>query len=704
MNLRIIILLFGIFCLNPVFAGKIKKAMAVLDIYNYFEAKRLFEKAEKKEVVAASYGLSIIYQRTDNPFSNLDSSYAKIQRAVEGYPKLKAKKKLKYKTYGIDSIVILNQRNLISDLLYKRALIRNSISAFDVFAKTNPWSRHRDEAIYKRDSIAFELAVIHGKAKGYEQFLVDYPNSEFSKAAKSSFDKLLYVENTASNNFVDYLTFLDKYPASPYRPDAEDKIYEISTRAGTSDAYAKFIEDFPTNRNVKNAWKKLFNVHLQGDYSLNSLNEFKDRFPEYPFSKELEKQLEMADIELLPVKIGDLWGYIDISMRYEIPMEYQEVNHFKEGLAVVKKGEWYGYLDKTGEMVIDPIFHDAMDFNEGHAVVEVNDYLGMINRNGEYIVQPAYEDLGNLENGLAYFQNEDELYGYFDEKGLVRLKAQYTDAYDFEDGLAIVSKNDYYGLIDPFGTTYMAFKYDDLRRYSRNVFKAKLRDNWGLVSLKGDTIVPFLYDYIGEMIDGRAIVERGGEFNYIDSSGKVLLAKWIQNYSEFKELAKFKNGYAKLKYDKSYNLIDTTGKRIYPRNQANLGEYGNLIAVKKGQHWGYLTPKGNTAIPNSFSMARSFEGDFGIAGSEPLWGLINKKGKYIIEPYFEKLDFLNDSLLLAKSRSSYGILNTQGDTLLKFTYISIEPINDSVVELERGGELFYYNLSTQAFIRTGPKE
>jgi len=103
-------------------------------------------------------------------------------------------------------------------------------------------------------------------------------------------------------------------------------------------------------------------------------------------------------------------------------------------------------------------------------------------------------------------------------------------------------------------------------------------------------------------------------------------------------------------------------------------------------------------------MARSFEGDFGIAGSEPLWGLINKKGKYIIEPYFEKLDFLNDSLLLAKSRSSYGILNTQGDTLLKFTYISIEPINDSVVELERGGELFYYNLSTQAFIRTGPKE
>ena len=245
----------------------------------------------------------------------------------------------------------------------------------------------------------------------------------------------------------------------------------------------------------------------------------------------------------------------------------------------------------------------------------------------------------------------------------------------------------------------MAFKYEDLRPYTKGVYKAKLRDNWGLVSVAGDTVVSFLYDYIGEMSDGRAIVERGGEFNYIDSAGNVLLGQWIETYSEFKARAKFRNGYAKLQFETGFNLIDTAGKRLYPRNQSGLGDYGDLIAVKRGQHWGYLKPSGQSVIPNTFDMAKSFVGDFGVAGEEPLWGLINRKGRYILEPYYEQLDFLNDSTLIAKSRSNYGVLTTAGDTLLTFSYISIEPIDDSVVELERGGELFYYDLRTRGFIR-----
>lgn len=699
MRIRYFIFFVGLFCLSTSHAGKIKRAMAALDIYNYFEAKRLFEKVEKKHPVPATYGLSIIYQRKDNPFSNIDSAYSHIQRSLAAYQEVSPKWKEKYRELGIDSMRILSQRNLISDLLYERASEYSLVESYDYFVDRNPWSRFYDEAIYKRDSIAFEVAVLTGKAKGYEEFLERYPDSEFSQPAKSSYDRLLYVENTVSDNFVDYLNFLDKYPESPYRPDAEDKIYEISTRTGTAEAYAKFIEEFPSNRNVKNAWRKLFNVHLQGDYSVNSLQEFKERFPDYPFSEELEKQLEIADIRLYPIRSKGKWGFIDRSTRYSIPMIYEEVGRFSEGLAIVKSGGKFGFCDKLGELVIDTLYDDAFNFNEGQAVVDIDGMLGMINRNGEFTIKPQYEDLGNLEGGLAYFQNQDELYGYFDEKGLVRLKAQYSDAYDFENGLAIVSKNDYYGLIDPFGTTYMAFKYEDLRPYSGEMYKAKLRDNWGLVSIKGDTLVSFLYDYIGEMSCGRAIVERGGEFNYIDSAGNVLLDQWMTNYSDFKERAKFRNGYAKLKYETGFNLIDTLGKRLYARNQSGLGNYGELIAVKKGKHWGYLKPTGQTAISNSFGMARSFVGDYGVAGEEPLWGLIDSKGKYLLDPYYEELEFLNDTTLIAKSRSNYGVLTTSGDTLLTFSYLSIESIGDSVVELERGGALFYYDLQNKSFIR-----
>ncbi|MCG8576026.1 MAG: WG repeat-containing protein [Flavobacteriales bacterium] len=699
MKFRILIVLFATLFVASAFSGKVKKGMQALDIYNYFEAKRLFEKAEKKHPVAASYGLSIIYQRTDNPFSNLDSAFSKILRSVDQYSSLSIKKKDKYRKFGIDSLQIVQQRNLISELMYNRTKEENTVASFTNFIQEHPWSQNKSEAIYKRDSIAFDIAVTEGKSKGYEQFLKDYPESEFSKVAKTSYDKLLYVENTASDNFVDYLNFLDKYPESPYRTDAEDKIFKISTRAESAEAYERFIQDFPTNHNVELAWRRLFNAFLQKGYSVDNLEEFKRRFPDYPFTDELERELELANISFYPVKEGDKWGYTDLEQNYFIPLEFEEVNWFYEGLAVVKREDLYGYIDKMGKFTIDPAFDDALDFNEGHAVVEQSEKYGMINRNGEFTIPAVYEDLGNLEDGLAYFQNEEELYGYFDEKGIERLKAQFTDAYDFENGRAIVAKNDYYGLIDRFGTTFMAFKYEDLRPYREDIYKAKLRGNWGLVNLQGDTLAPFYYDYIGNMYNERALVERGGEFNYIDAKGNVLLNEWIPVYDEFRELAKFRSGYAKIKLDDAYNLIDTTGKKLYPRNQSNLGDYGDLIAVKKGMHWGYLTPKGAMVIPNSFSMAKSFRGDYGIAGEEPLWGVINKRGKYVVEPYFEELKFLNDSLIIAKSRSNYGLLTTAGDTLLNFSYISIEPINEFVVKLERGGDLYYYHLPKNSFIR-----
>src|SRR5688500_18532773 len=77
-------------------AGRIRKGFRALEIHNYFEARRLFEKSLKRETAAASYGLSIIYQRNDNPFHNLDSAYSNIVRAYAHYPALKPRAKLSY--------------------------------------------------------------------------------------------------------------------------------------------------------------------------------------------------------------------------------------------------------------------------------------------------------------------------------------------------------------------------------------------------------------------------------------------------------------------------------------------------------------------------------------------------------------------------------------------------------------------------------
>ncbi len=693
----ILIILSLFFSLN-LFAGKIEKGFQSLDIYNYFDAKRIFEKALKRDNVAASYGLSIIYLRTDNPFYNLDSAHNCIVRATENYANVKPKKKIKYTKWGADSLGMFEQRELVSNALFSVAKINHTVPVYQQFLDKNPWSKHVDSAVYYRDELAYELAEQTNTAEAFGVFMYDYPNSERSADALASYDRLNYQENTESDNYIDYVRFLVSYPDSPYRSDAEDQIYRIATKTGSLESYKGFIKDHPENRNVPLAWKKMFSTHLQQDYSTNSIQAFLNEFQDYPFKDELMAQLNSVERVLYPIKVRNKWGYIDENEEIYIVPEYEVAEEFYEGLAIVQLEGKYGFVDKTGELVIDAIFDDAYEMSEGHAVVEVDEKWGLINRTGEFVINPSYDDLGNLNEGLCYFSEGDE-YGYFDLKGIVRLKLQYSDANDFKNGKAIVSKKDNYGLIDVFGTTSIPFKYTRLKTYSSGVYLAKFGENWGLLSEEEDTILAFDYNFIGKMHNNRAIVEKDGVFNYIDTNGKLILTEWVETYPEYRQLAVFQNAYAKIEYEKGCNLIDTNGRQLFGRNQQNLGDYGTYIAIQKGDKWGYLNKHGRLVIGYNFTAASSFNGKLAKAGGAPLVGIINKKGEYVVGPFFERLEPFNDTVLIAKSRGNYGLLATNGDTLLNFSYISVEPFTNEVVQLETREEIYYYHLKKKKFIR-----
>jgi len=698
-QMRVILFILFLTCALNAGADKIKKGYQALEIYNYFEAKRLFEKSLKKKIVPASFGLSLIYYRADNPFHNIDSAYKYIVIANEKFPLLEDKQKLEFQLYGVDQVSLQHQRELVSGVLFNRAVKQNNVEAMENFIQQNYWSTRVDSASFIRDSLAFEIAGNKNLSESYLTFIETYPTSVFSNQANARYQQTLYLESTSSNTLISYIDFVRKYPESPYRTDAEDKIFEIYTQTGTVQSFEKFIEDCPQNHNVGAAWKKLLNAHVQTtSYSEESMTEFINEFPDYPFVQELEQEMKLANTLFYPFKSKDKWGFIDEFGEVRINPEFEDAEDFQEGLAVIKMNGKYGYINKSGKIIIQPVFDDALDFNEGHAVVEYHEKLGMINRNGEFIISPRFEDLGNLRGGLAYFL-KDSLYGYFDSKGIERIPPKYTDAYDFEEGKAVVSQNEFFGLIDAFGTTYIPMKYEELKQYEKDIYLAKLNDFWGMIHVSGDTILHFEFDYIGDMKNNRALVEKSGTFNYVSRQGISVLPNWIPVYSEYRQLAEYKNGYAKIYVDGKYNLIDTTGKKLFAQPKENIGDYSSIIAASKAGKWGFINSTGNQVIPYNFSFANSFNGAAAIVMADPFYGLVNKSGQYIIQPFYEEMSFINDTLILAKSRGNFGLMNIQGDTLLNFVYINIEPISDKIVLIEGGGEMNYFDLKQQRLLR-----
>lgn len=697
MKRYLLLILTLIFSLN-LSAGKIEKAFKALDVYNYFEAKRLFEKSLKSDCVAANYGLSIIYLRDDNPFFNLDSAHSTIIHAADHYSALPEKTKLQYQEIKVDSLRIFEHRSKVANALYKRAKRIHTVGAYQWFLDENPWSVHVDSVIFYRDRLSFAQAEEQNTSEAFAKFIKTYPDSHLRTDAQSTFDRLNYQEQTAPNNFIDYVSFVRNFPESPYRADAEDQIYKIYTKTGSLEAYKNFIDNYPENRNVPTAWKKMFNTYLENDYSSSSIQAFLEEFEDYPFKEELLAQLDRVERTLYPIKVRNKWGYIDLTGDFYISPAYEIAEPFYEGLAIVSIDGKFGFVDKTGELVIDAIFDDAYRMSEGHAVVELSEKWGLINRTGEFVIEPLYEDLGNLNEGLSYFALE-ELYGYFDLKGIVRLKAQYETADDFSGGKAIVSNQGGYGLIDVFGTTTIPFKYQRLKTYGEGTYLAKFNGLWGIIKENGDSLVPFKYEFIGEMNNNRAIVSNGDSFNYIDQNGNEILTEWIETYPEYRQLAAFTRNHAKILFDKGYNLIDTNGRKLFTRDKDDIGNYGSYIAVKKGDKWGYVNNRGSLVIGYNFTSAGSFDGKWAKAGGAPLTGVIGKNGLYQIEPYFEQINFFNDTVMITKSRGNYGLLLTSGDTLIDFKYVSIEPFSEQVVRLESKENIYYYQLEQNVFIR-----
>jgi hypothetical protein len=74
---------------------------------------------------------------------------------------------------------------------------------------------------------------------------------------------------------------------------------------------------------------------------------------------------------LLPVKNGNLWGYININGELVIPMSFLAARPFKEGVAMVKsdQGLW-GYIGNKGEWIMKPEFIGAKECKNGFMLVK----------------------------------------------------------------------------------------------------------------------------------------------------------------------------------------------------------------------------------------------------------------------------------------------------------------------------------------------
>jgi hypothetical protein len=336
---------------------------------------------------------------------------------------------------------------------------------------------------------------------------------------------------------------------------------------------------------------------------------------------------------LFPVMDHGHGGFIDGTGKVIIPLCFEAVGDFSEGLARFERDKSWGYIDTTGTVIIEPKFPWAEEFSEGLARVQVtgsqlgyDSRWGFIDKTGKVIIAPNYpetyggksnigsDDKGDaFHDGLAKIEIEDKSgphrSGFIDTTGKVRIPPRFTYAYPFSEGLAAATES-------PTGG-----------------------DGWGYIDTTGNWAIAPQFEWGSSFHEGLAPVKRRQNCGYINPKGDFVLQPpmLLEETDCATVWDGFSEGLARWRFGKKYGFIDYAGKTvIQPRfDMADQFSKG-LAAVRIGSKWGYIDKTGTMVIKlNDIMSAEPYHHGLAfVRTTDSRYGYIDKAGNYVWKPTF----------------------------------------------------------------------
>jgi hypothetical protein len=330
--------------------------------------------------------------------------------------------------------------------------------------------------------------------------------------------------------------------------------------------------------------------------------------------------------DLFPVMDHDRAGFIDRTGKIIIPLCFDKVGAFAEGLARFERDGSWGYVDASGSVVIEPRFRWAQEFSEGLARVQifgsvlgVDARWGFIDKTGKLVISPDYKStIGGNSNIGSDSQDEafhdgrakvelDGKNGFIDKTGALVIPAEFTYAYPFSEGLTAVTKS------------------------------ATGNEGWGYINTAGKWAIAPQFEWANSFQEHLAPVNRHLDCAYVDPAGAVVLRLRLSPDEKEcgTEWGDFSEGLSSWKSGKKYGFIDRSGRTVIaPKFDLAFHFSEGLAAVRVGKKWGYVDKTGKMVIaPKPFDNVEDFHHGLAfVETGDGRYGYINRQGHYVWKP------------------------------------------------------------------------
>lgn len=346
--------------------------------------------------------------------------------------------------------------------------------------------------------------------------------------------------------------------------------------------------------------------------------------------------------------VSELYGYVNLDKEPIVPLLYDWIGSFEEGLApIYTHGKW-GFVNREGVEVVTCRYDQVHYFSDGLALVSYNNKMGFIDENGNEVIPLIY----NYTSEAFGAKNQNEPMSYYSSKGTAMCTRDrfgvemLTDpspmwevghslvAWQFREGLCRMKKNGRFGFINKEGQAVVDFKYKDAGNFSDGVAPVRQGNKWGYVDAEGNEVIPFVFDDAWDFTEGLAVVRKGNRYGYINKKGEVKIA------IAYEDARSFSDGMAK---------------------------------ISKNGKWGYINSKGQGIIAPQYAYATQFSQGIAevqvVDGTQSKYYYINKKGSRFEDAI--KPTVLPDHFITRRG-GKLGMVNRKGDVMVPFEYTSFD--------------------------------
>ena len=672
---------------------KIASGFEALSIFDYFKAKALFNKSLNKKPAEASFGLAIIYYRTDNPFSNIDSACKYIAKCRSQF-----KDTITYSHFHIN----LNSLNSLSKNIV--------LKGFDKYCReknTNQLTHYLShfyfasdsilQSVYfYRDEIELSNAQIDFSSKKIREFIENYPQSKLQSKAYILFNDFEYAEQTPTKSKTELQHFLKHFAKNPNMSDAEEKLLTHVKEFHSSDSMYQFIKNYSTIQTKEIAWKLLYSLSVK-NYSKEELTHFLNSYPDYPYNESLLKEIQLSQTILLPQKNGnEKYGYIDTLGVWTISPQYDDALPFSEGFASVCLNDTCFYINKEGNKASLNYFEEAESYKDGIAIVKKNSNYYLINRSGQIMTQ-AYQDINESSEKL-FVCKLNNVYGAINHKGEIIIPFIYNKLGNFKNKYAYYMSSQF-GLVGINNNALQA-QWDWISDVDTNYIAiVKKKNQFGLMTIYEQLILPTEYDYIAHCQNEIYIVVKNNLYGFYNSKEKCFVTDVSFDYNKSLEPNYYTNGkFYKLLLDEEVALVDANG-----RMSISFGIYTNVffaqnevIRIQKNKKFGFIDRKLKSITPLEFDNATDFYNERSIVTKGLQSSIIDKTGKAIYTLKNADIKMVENNLFSIAQNGLLGLVDKDGQEILAIEFDNIICFSKQLYHCTKGNEQFLFNLNTKS--------